>query len=198
MTPRITADEARTLLDAREAKGAWRAGTVEGEGKVWAHDPDALGGPSVGEVCIFNANTYRPHNGNRALAAAAPDLAATVISQAAEIARLRSALTPEFVDVRLNETLRAEVEHLTDTLAAARAILAGRTTPPTEAEIEAHHRAGGTWYVASTHGRALTTTRGDAIALCAHLAANKYPATWWAIDVRGRPCAWPVVAEVSP
>ena len=165
MTPRIiTADEAKALLDAREAKGAWRAGTVEGEGKVWARDPDALGGPSVGEVCIFNANTYRPHNSNRALAAAAPDLAATVIAQAAEIASLR-------------------------------AIIDGRTAPPAGEEIEAHHRAGGTWYVASTHGRALTTTRGDAIALCAHLAANKYPATWWAIGVRGRPCAWPVVTE---
>ena len=88
----VTAAEALALLDAREAKGAWRAGTVEAEGKVWARDPDALGGPSVGEVCVFNANTYRPHNGNRALAAAAPDLAATVVAQAAEIARLRAAL----------------------------------------------------------------------------------------------------------
>lgn len=79
-------------------------------------------------------------------------------------------------------------------LAALRAIIDGRTIPPTDKEIEAHHRAGGTWYVASTHGRALTTTRADAVALCAHLAANKYPATWWAISVRGRPCAWPVVA----
>ena len=82
-------------------------------------------------------------------------------------------------------------------IASLRAIIDGRTTPPTGEEIEAHHRAGGTWYVASTHGRALTTTRGDAIALCGHLAANKYPATWWAISVRGRPCAWPVLAEVS-
>ena len=93
MSPRIiTAAEAAALLNAREAKGAWRAGTVEGEGKVWAHDPTALGGPSVGEVCIFNANTYRPHNGNRALAAAAPDLAHTVVAQAAEIERLRASL----------------------------------------------------------------------------------------------------------
>jgi hypothetical protein len=83
-------------------------------------------------------------------------------------------------------------------LASLRAIIDGRTTPPTVEQIEAHHRAGGSWYVASTHGRALTTTRGDAIALCGHLAANGYPATWWAISVRGRPCAWPVVAEVSP
>jgi hypothetical protein len=96
----------------------------------------------------------------------APDLAHTVVAQAAEIASLR-------------------------------AIIDGRTTPPTGEEIEAHHRAGGTWYVASTHGRALTTTRGDAIALCDHLAANKYPATWWAIDTRRRPCAWPAVADVS-
>jgi hypothetical protein len=82
-------------------------------------------------------------------------------------------------------------------LEAAQSILKGRTTPPTGEEIEAHHRAGGTWYVASTHGRALTTTRADAIALCGHLAANKHPATWWAIDTRRRPCAWPVVTEAS-
>ena len=87
-----TAAEAQALLDAREAKGAWRVGGVASEGKVWAHDPTALGGPSVGEVCLFNANLYRPHNGNRALAAAAPGLAAAVIAQSAEIERLRALL----------------------------------------------------------------------------------------------------------
>lgn len=83
-------------------------------------------------------------------------------------------------------------------IARLRAIIDGRTNPPSGEEIEEHHRAGGTWYVASTHGRALTTTRADAIALCGHLAANKYPATWWAIDTRRRPCAWPVVTSEAP
>ena len=79
-TDTMTADEAQRLLDGREAKGRWRSGSVEREGKVWAHDPDALGGHGVGEVCIFNANMHAPHNGNRALCAAA---AAFVFADAA-------------------------------------------------------------------------------------------------------------------
>ncbi len=104
-----TAAEAQALLDAREAKGAWRVGGVASEGKVWAHDPTALGGPSVEEVCLFfNANLYRPHDGNRALAAAAPDLARTVIAQAAEIATLRAAYAQDL------DGLRAELRRADD------------------------------------------------------------------------------------
>ena len=164
MTPRIiTADVARELL------------TAAPEGPYEACHPDDLPGRSVvvGGTEIrapFDAFVVAIEDRERVsianLLAAAPDLAHTVIAQAAE-------------------------------LAALRAIIDGRTIPPTGDEIEAHHHAGGSWYVASTHGRALTTTRADAVALCAHLAASKYPATWWAISVRGRPCAWPVVAEVS-
>lgn len=77
--PIYTPEEAKKLLAGRDDFGAWRCGAVEEQGKVWASDPSALGGPSVGEVCIFNANTGRPHTGNRRLAAAAPGLAATVV-----------------------------------------------------------------------------------------------------------------------
>mgnify|MGYP001268694411 CR=1 FL=1 len=91
-TRRISAAEARSLRDGREAKGRWRAGTVEAEGKVWAHDPDALGGPSVGEVCIFSANLHLPHTGNRRLAAAAPELCDEVIALHEEVAELRAAV----------------------------------------------------------------------------------------------------------
>ena len=94
---------------------------------------------------------------------------------------------------RENAKLSAQVAALTIERDAAHAIIAGRTTPPTDTEIEAHNAAGGTWYVASTHGRALTTTKRDAIAVRDHVVANGYPSTWWAIDVRRRPCAWPVV-----
>lgn len=89
-TRRISADEAKALRDGREATGRWRAGTVEAEGKVWASNPDALGGPSVGEVCIFNANLHRPHTGNRRLAAAAPELCDEVIALHEEVAELRA------------------------------------------------------------------------------------------------------------
>jgi len=170
MTPRIiTADEAREMLDARESKGAWRVGTVEAEGKVWARDPEALGGDALGEVCVFNANIYRPHNGNRALAAAAPDLAATVVAHAAEIDRLR-------------------------------AIIDGRTTPPTDAEIAAHD---GPWLVVKDHAAGYETrvvSGDDARSLAiGQRAALRFRAwVWHPFDDRdGRPCAWPVVAEVA-
>ncbi len=58
-------------LDAIEARAnaayppPWRAGVMENEGKVWARDPDALGGPSVGERCLFIANKHYPHTANR-------------------------------------------------------------------------------------------------------------------------------------
>ncbi len=170
MTPRIiTADEARELLHGA-TEGPWEVGvasswhgSVRVETEMYVRRP----GDNVALAAqVIDPRTEEISESNARLLATAPDLAHTVVAQAAEIASLR-------------------------------AIIDGRTTPPTGEEIEAHHRAGGTWYVASTHGRALTTTRGDAIALCGHLAANKYSATWWAIDVRGRPCAWPVVTEAS-
>lgn len=79
-----TEAECRLNLAAIQARadaadrGPWRAGTVESEAKVWAHDPEALGGPSVGERCVFVANEHFPHTANRVFAAAArqdvPDL----------------------------------------------------------------------------------------------------------------------------
>ena len=72
--------------------GPWRAGTVEAEGKVWAHDPEALGGPVVGERCVFIANKYFEHTANREFVAHArkdvPDLVA-------EVRRLRGLLDAE-------------------------------------------------------------------------------------------------------
>ena len=170
MTPRIiTADVARELLHGA-TEGPWEVGvasswhgSVRVETEMYVRRP----GDNVALAAqVIDPRTEEISESNARLLATAPDLAHTVVAQAAEIASLR-------------------------------AIIDGRTTPPTDEEIEAHHHAGGTWYVASTHGRALTTTRADAVALCAHLAANKYPATWWAIGVRGRPCAWPVVTEAS-
>lgn len=88
-------------LDAIEAradaatKGPWRAGTLEHEGKVWAEDAEALGGPSVGERCLFNANLHYPHTANRVFIAAAradvPALIAEVRRLTAENERIREA-----------------------------------------------------------------------------------------------------------
>ena len=186
MTPRIiTADEAKALT------AKWRG--LSGPFRVEYYDAEECHVVDDEGTIVARVEDFDDDTGVIAsLFAGAPDdvkaLASTVVTlcDAAD------------ASARRNADLRRDVELLTRERDALRAIIDGRTTPPTDEEIEAHHHAGGTWYVASTHGRALTTTRADAVALCAHLAANKYPATWWAIGVRGRPCAWPVIAEVSP
>lgn len=69
-----------------------------------------------------------------------------------------------------------------------RAIIEGRTTPPTEAEIEAHHAAGGAWLIRTTEGwyyRLRITPQT--------LALSVTPETWWALDAQRRPCPWPRV-----
>ena len=77
---------------------------------------------------------------------------------------------------------------------ATRAILEGRATPPTDAEIDAHERVGGVWIIDHAEGPAFARFREDA-----RLWQRGYPGKarrWLPIDRDGRPCAWPVV-EVS-
>ena len=73
-----------------------------------------------------------------------------------------------------------------------RAILTGRTTPPTNEEIEAHTKTGGRW----------RTDRVDAQEgiMARHHRDGSSPFSrqatrWWAIDAQRKPCPWP---EVSP
>lgn len=175
MTPRIiTAAEAASLLEGRNAKGAWRVGGVEAEGKVWAHDPTALGGPSVGEVCIFNANTYRPHNGNRALAAAAPDLAATVIAQAAENDAMRA-----IIDGRATPPTESEI--------AAHEVAGGRWRSIVPGEF----------ILSTSDGDAEDARQTVAVQTANAAIVTLAGVRWWAIDAQGRCCAWPLVTEAS-
>ena len=72
------------------------------------------------------------------------------------------------------------------------AIIAGRTTPPTDAEIAAHD---GAWLV-SGRGLALALS-GQKAADCAYNARSAGAEwRWLPIADDGRPCAWPT-AEVS-
>jgi hypothetical protein len=59
-------------------------------------------------------------------------------------------------------------------VAALRAIIAGRTVAPSDAEIEAHAAAGGSWLVRYRRDETTTTRVG-----------------WHPLDATGRPCAWP-------
>jgi hypothetical protein len=74
---------------------------------------------------------------------------------------------------------------------ALRAVIEGRTTPPTPEEVETHHAAGGAWltvhpcsagHTAMIRQRDVLLFVGGAIACIA-------------LDARRRPCAWPEVAR---
>jgi len=82
---------------------------------------------------------------------------------------------------------------------ALRAILEGRTTPPTDAEIDAHAATGGAWLVAI----AITDGALPALVVADHHAARRYArqdpkaewtaTRWIAVGADRRPTTWPVV-----
>ena len=71
----------------------------------------------------------------------------------------------------------------------AEAIIEGRTAPPTDAEIEAHWRAGGTWVVEGV----IVLRSADAAR--SHRDQTSWAAVPWVPMRDGRPCAWPVASE---
>ena len=89
---------------------------------------------------------------------------------------------------------RCEVKHLRAELDALRAIVEGRTTPPTDAEVEAHLAAGGFWRWQNLPGDPAGPRFGHAFADEVEWL-RRFPLRWWALDADGAPCAWPVVTE---
>jgi hypothetical protein len=95
--------------------------------------------------------------------------------------------------------LRAENAALKAECDAMRAIIAGRTTPPTDTEIEAHDRrdaAGGRWRVMADGGRyiGMTQTVGQAKTMRDSTTGRRIE-RWWPVNVAGELCAWP---EATP
>ena len=73
---------------------------------------------------------------------------------------------------------------------ALRAIIAGRTTAPTAAEVAAHDAAGGWWRYQTENDW------GDATCQDVGLIREAWAITrWWALDASGAPCVWPVVTK---
>lgn len=91
----------------------------------------------------------------------------------------------------------ASVEALLAAVSRLRAIIEGRTTPPTDEEIAAHAATGGRWAVSTRDGSADLVTLPRAVHLLRDERAPRYaPKRWVALDTDCRPCAWPIV-EVS-
>ena len=90
----------------------------------------------------------------------------------------------------------AEMERL-------RGILAGRSVPPTAAEVAAHYAAGGKWRVVERESNGRTHMRPAferTLSEPAHISAYKsevedwrLPTTWWALDKGYLLTTWPKV-----
>ncbi len=125
-----------------------------------------------------------------------PELAALQRLLDTEAARRRVAGVTKDPVAQVAE-LRAEVERL-------RTIIAGRPTPPTNAEIASHHASGGMWLVhtGKTTSHIMLPSRGylgdaqGAASWATMYRSGEWigdPLCWWPLDATGRPCAWPEV-----
>lgn len=265
----ISAEEARALREGRESFGAWDAGA----GNIYAghdtcprHKAPGDGGDLTAR-CECRAIGAVDRDGDRNLAAAAPDLAATVEHLHARAERAERAATDvdrmmsivlgtvldgsedtpncnefrgtykgrefamivQWANGKSPHALLAEAradrdaalahaEELTRALRIAdrthdatlaerdalRAIIEGRTTPPTDAEIEAHDAAGGWWLFLPGRGfgrcscsacRTAQMPAGELLPGNVRMVAAVGGGRWWALDAQRRPCAWPVVTE---
>ena len=92
------------------------------------------------------------------------------------------------------DAARANAGHEANDVVALRAIIEGRTVPPTDAEVYAHGGPGrsGWWLVSSPDDMSLELIEQPKERdWCIEWGATQ----WLPIGLDGRPCAWPVVPE---
>lgn len=125
---------------------------------------------------------------------------------AAMVAELESRRGSRIVNDALFAAANADVDRIDQRVArleAAEENRAGRTTPPTDAEVAAHEAKGGLWRCVVTISGVIErglcfdlnrTPPRSALAGSPRRFGETYIETWWALDARGWVCAWPVVA----
>jgi len=179
----ISADEARQFIIGA-TEGPWEVGVasmwkqgVRVETEMFVRRP----GDNVAIAAqVIDPRTEEISESNARLLAAAPDLAASVIALHERLATLDAEVARGIAE---RETLRRERDE-------ARAIIAGRDTPPTIKEARAHsHGARGAFVVKLGDGHAHYAAR----VVTGLQRFEKTPQRWWALDAEGRPCAWPKV-----
>lgn len=79
------------------------------------------------------------------------------------------------------------------TVIALHAIIEGRATAPTDAELAAHDERGALWMIAHERGDIVVTVMSWPSSRDWHV--GKGATRWWPLESDGRPCAWPVVAQ---
>jgi hypothetical protein len=201
---RITTDDARTIAAKWKGYDGPYGVARDDDGGCVIHCEDTI---------VARVEDFDKHSEPLArLFADAPDdvkmLSAEVIAQAAEIEKLktdnRSACEArdEVISMWLVDTTTQAVAALHEKIDELRAIIEGRTTPPTDAEIEAHCASGGLWrsivpgeFILSTgDGDAEDARRTSAVQRANALIVNARGVRWWATTYDGRPCAWPVMS----
>jgi len=214
MSGRITADEASALREGI-TPGAWDAGAGLLYAGYDACPRHGVAPPDRTHGCTCRAigDIYRDED--RALCAAAPDLAATVIAQAAEINAFKAQVDAQAVALRVVALWLGGPHHPSDaesvsSLARAkgdeierlRAIIEGRTTPPTDAEIRDAARAGLTVILHAIDSRTgrivdLRTRDVPLVSVWAtHHAEGLFAsAVWRLVDANDRPREWSVPSE---
>ncbi len=87
--------------------------------------------------------------------------------------------------------LMAQIKELERENIELRVVLAGRITPPTDAELAIHELAGGSWLCATQSD--LVTLHGRYALTHATTYRNAGMVTrWWPLDsTTGAPCVWP-------
>lgn len=104
-------------------------------------------------------------------------------------------------EAALAEMERDTLRGLTDAMRAdnvrLRAIVEGRTVPPTDAEIAAHERAGGRWRCALVHLRGGHDWMDDDDARAKVRLSAPGTWRWWPLDASGRPCPWPTALDAG-
>lgn len=205
MTRIYTADEARTL---RENAGLPMLETAIG--RTYGSDPSVEHFVRIPEADFSVAAEVcgpdgMPSEAAAKLFAAAPGLTETVERLTADLHHAEERAAMHAAEgVRLGERYAAAnalAVRAVDELEQLRAIIEGRTVPPTDEEIEAHEAAGGRWRCVvpmalhlcadAMHGHAARMHRD-----C--LIAAGHDSLWWATDGRARHGPWPAVAPRVP
>ncbi len=186
---RSLAEEAAATADAAEAEVA----RLRAENTRLAH----LAGQAAD--LVVERNHYRERaETHRSRIDWMQSVAASAMRQGlAACRRLRADLArteAEATRLRVEADRRSDLGQLLAEVDALRAIVEGRTVPPTDEEIMAHCRGVGAWVVTSPSW--VQRVRGIAsVRMLADDHRESEDATWrWiALDATGRPCAWPTV-----
>lgn len=120
-------------------------------------------------------------------------LAAAVVAQTDELARLRESATDALGAAERALTARDEARAEVGRL---RAIVEGGTAPPTDEDIAVHAAAGGFWQARLADGPLMHAGPRDA-ALLRWLRDDGALAQVWVLDATGRPCGWPTPAALA-